>query len=229
MKQSLYSLSNFLFPALCPVCRDLLTIPGEIICLNCEARMPFARYTPEEDNPVSMLFWGRTRIERATSLFRFEKGSAYQPLLHELKYKGKKETGIFLGKMLGRELLQTPFMNCTCLVPVPLHPKKHKKRGFNQSEVIAEGVSSITRIPVNNNLLYRVKDSATQTNKSRFERYKNVSDVFGLTPLISSEKPGALLLIDDVVTTGSTLEACAEVLLKYAPTLRIFIATVACA
>jgi ComF family protein len=167
-------------------------------------------FTCEPENPVSQLFWGRTKIIQATSLFKFEKGSAYQVLLHKLKYRGEKKNGIYLGKLLGKELKNTVFGSCDYIVPVPLHPKKLRKRGFNQASVIARGVSSIIQKPVLEDFLIRRRYSGTQTKKNRFERFLNMESVFILNPKYISYDNHKYLLIDDVVTTGSTLEACSE-------------------
>lgn len=205
-----------------------MAIRKQVICLPCELHMPRADYTFDAENPVAQLFWGRTKIEAATSFFRFEKGSKYQKLLHLLKYKGDKNVGVFLGKLLGAELKESVFNRCDFIVPVPLHPRKKKKRGYNQSEIIANGVSTIMGIPVRKDILFRDKFTDTQTKKSRFERFRNVENVFRIEPL-NIEKGGlSVLLIDDVVTTGSTIEACSETLLKYEG-MKVYVATVACA
>ena len=227
MKQLLYHLSNFFFPDICPVCRQILALPGEILCLQCELNMPYTGYISDPDNPVARLFWGRTRVEGATSLFRFEKGSAYQPLLHALKYRGKKEIGLYLGKMLGNEIAGSTFASCKYLVPVHLNEKKLRKRGYNQSEIIAMGVSSVTGLEINNQLLIKSLNTGTQTKRSRFERYENVKQVFQLKKIPELEEESGILLIDDVVTTGATLEACTEAILSYLP-VKVYIATVAC-
>lgn len=205
-----------------------LHVPGEVICLTCEQKMPRTNYTSNQENPVAQIFWGRVRVECATSLFRFEKGSAYQSLLHLLKYKGRKSMGLFLGRMLGAELAGTPFSTADVLVPVPLHRKKQKTRGYNQSEIIAEGVSIVTGIPVNTRLLRRKTDTDSQTRKNRFERWKNMDAVFDAGDEAASFAGRTFLLIDDVVTTGSTLESCASILAAI-PGSSVYVATVACA
>jgi ComF family protein len=228
MRQCVHDIVNFFFPVYCKVCGTPLKVPGEVICLNCELNMPRTGYTREPDNPVAQLFWGRVWLEGATSLFRFEKGSKYQSLLHGLKYKGQKQIGIFLGRMLGAEIRGSPYGNADLIVPVPLHWKKERKRGYNQSEIIASGVSGVTGIPLQSGVLVRNRQTDTQTLKSRFERWENMEKVFGLQKDAASLDGKVLLLIDDVVTTGSTLEACAEELLTI-PGVRVYVATVACA
>jgi len=223
-----YDMISFLFPVYCPVCGIPMSVRNQVLCLSCENKMPRTGYAGDPDNPVAMLFWGRTRVELATSHFRFEKGSKYQKLLHLLKYKGDQEMGVFLGRLLGGDLKESEFARCDCLIPVPLHRKKERTRGYNQSEIIARGVSQATGIPVRTDILFRDHFTSTQTRKSRFERFQNVEHVFR----VDGEKIPAvglrILLIDDVVTTGSTLEACVEKLLQH-PHVLVYIATVACA
>jgi len=228
MNQLIYDLLNFFFPVYCPVCGTPMSVRKLVLCLPCELKMPLAGYASNPENPVAQLFWGRTKIEAATSFFRFEKGSKYQKLLHLLKYKGEKNVGVFLGKLLGTELKETPFGQCDYIVPVPLHPKKMRKRGYNQSEIIATGLSSILEIPVITNILYRTSFTGTQTKKTRFERFLNVEHVFTLNEQGIRKENCSILLIDDVVTTGSTLEACVETLLQKEG-VKVYVATVACA
>lgn len=228
MRQEICDLLNFIFPVYCPVCGIPLSVRKQVLCLPCELKMPRAEYISNPDNPVAQLFWGRTKVEAATSFFRFEKGSKYQKLLHLLKYNGDKKMGIFLGKLLGTELKETQFGQCDFIIPVPLHPKKKRKRGFNQSEIIAIGMSSILDIPVLTNILYRSSFTSTQTKKNRFDRFLNVEHVFTLKPQNIEKEKCSVLLIDDVVTTGSTLEACVNTLLQYEGMV-VYIATLACA
>lgn len=228
MKRLMFDLLNLVFPVYCPVCRTTLHSPGEVVCLKCELGMPRTGYIHDPDNPVSQIFWGRSAIDCATSLFRFEKGSAYQSLLHHLKYKGAGHIGIYLGKLLGNELKDTEYASADMIVPVPLHPKKKRKRGYNQSELIGRGVSEILDIPMKNDLLLRPVRTSTQTRKNRYERAENMEGVFSISSSFQPEDQEKILLIDDVVTTGSTLEACANELLKV-PGITVMIATVACA
>jgi ComF family protein len=224
----MHDISGFFFPVYCPVCGNPLYLPGEVICLRCEQKMPATHYIQDIDNPVAQLFWGRIRLEGATSLFRFEKGSKYQNLLHLLKYQGQKNIGNFLGRMLGAEIKESPFGKVDHIVPVPLHLKKEKKRGFNQCEVIAEGVSEVIEVPVNSSLLIRVSDTDTQTRKNRFERWENMEKVFRLQETAQELDSPSILLIDDIVTTGATIESCAEALSSIKGS-KIYVATIACA
>ncbi|MCF8224933.1 MAG: ComF family protein [Bacteroidales bacterium] len=228
VRQWLFDITGFFFPLYCPVCGNILCHPGEVICLACELKMPRTNFVKDPENPVAQLFWGRTKLEGATSLMRFEKGSKYQSLIHGLKYRGEKRIGLFLGKLIGKELLPTSFSDVDFIVPVPLHPKKEKKRGFNQSEVIASGIYEITGIPVRNNILFRKQHTETQTHKNRYQRWENMDGVFEISNENGVLHNKKILLVDDVVTTGSTLEACAETLHRSGPSA-IYIATIACA
>ncbi|MEN8156406.1 MAG: phosphoribosyltransferase family protein [Bacteroidota bacterium] len=218
----------FFFPVHCLVCGKRLSAPREVLCLECEFRLPRTGYTHRIDNPVSQAFWGRVPIEMGTSLFRFEKGSAYQALLHELKYRGNRRAGHYLGKLLGNEIVHSTYASCDLMVPVPLHRKRFRERGYNQSEIIASGISESTGIPVVSNLLMRSIHHHSQTSLGRYERYENVSGNFLICPDAPDVNGKKILLIDDVVTTGSTLEACSIELLRSFQCL-VFIATVSCA
>lgn len=219
---------SLFYPSLCAGCQTTLVRGEEVLCLGCQADLPKTGYEKIPDNPVAQLFWGRAEIELATSFCSFDKGGVMQHLMHQLKYKGSLEVGEKLGQLFGTVLTQAPsYRDVELLVPVPLHPKREHKRGFNQSAVIGRGISATTGIPMMKGNLIRNRYSNTQTNKGRFERWENVRELFGVKkPELFEGKH--LLLIDDVVTTGSTLEACAQVLLKI-PGTRVSIATLACA
>ena len=216
---------NFFFPVLCLVCQKRLPKQGETLCLECEYNLPKTGFNHFLHNPVSQAFWGRVPVEMATALFRFEKGSAYQKLLHELKYRNNRAAGIYMGKLLGLLLLNTPFESCDMLVPVPLHWKRQKKRGYNQSEVIATGTSQITGIPVENHLLVRSTHHSSQTSLGRYDRYLNIQGNFSVSSRAPDVNGMKILIIDDVMTTGSTLEACSLELKAHYNCL-IYIATI---
>jgi len=228
MRQWAFDLFGIFFPSYCPVCGFPLHTMRQVMCLKCESGMPYTRYEKDLSNPVARIFWGRVLLEGATALVRFEKGSRYQPLLHHLKYNGRREIGIFLGRKLGSVLNGTPFAEADYLIPVPLHPSREKERGYNQSELIVRGVSAITGIPLSDRLLVRIQKTGSQTSKSRIARWKNVENVFQLNDELECFENRKLLLIDDVVTTGATLEACARELLKIKG-VKVFVATIACA
>jgi ComF family protein len=202
------------YPQLCITCGERLISQEKYLCMKCWFDIPISRFENENENKVAQLFWGRVQIEHATSYFNYRKGSRYQKLIHFIKYKGLKELGLETGRRFGDILAEAEnFNQVDKIVPVPLHPKKHKKRGFNQSEWIALGISESLNKPMLENNLYRKIFTSTQTRKNRFERWQNVEGIFGIKNPEEFENQH-VLIVDDVVTTGSTLEACAYELLK---------------
>jgi ComF family protein len=170
--------------------------------------MPFTNNHLLEENEITDIFAGRLNLQAACALFYYHSGSKYHRLLHDLKYKSKKEIGVELGRLLGYNIKESPFFDqIDFIVPVPLHPKKKLLRGYNQSMCIAKGISEITGIPADDNTLIRNVNTETQTKKSRIERWENVSNIFELKS--DKFKNKHLLIVDDVITTGSTIEACA--------------------
>jgi ComF family protein len=179
-------------------------------------------------NPVEKIFWGRLPLVAAMSEFYFSKGSIIQKLIHEFKYNGNKEIGEYLGAMIGESLRETNrFKNIDSLIPMPLFKAKEHKRGFNQATILCNGISKVMNIPVEKNNVVRKRFTETQTKKHRTERWENVTDSFKIndTSLIRGKH---ILLVDDVITTGATLEACGTEILKVEDT-RLSIATLACA
>lgn len=217
---------SLFYPRLCKGCQTSLVRGESVICLGCQADLPKTGFEKLSDNPVAQLFWGRTEIQMATAFCSFDKGGIMQHFLHQLKYKGSKEVGEKLGMLFGFDLIQNlPYQDIELLIPVPLHPKREHKRGYNQSAEIVKGMSDAIGKPFSSGNLIRNHYSDTQTNKSRFDRWENVKELFSVKkPELLQGKH--LLLIDDVVTTGSTLEACANVLLKI-PGTKVSIATLA--
>lgn len=204
---------DLLYPNLCVVCGGNLLKDEHHICLSCLNEIPKTNYHLIADNPIEKRFWGKVPVFRATAFFFFQKGSSFQKLLHALKYKGNKEIGEKIGKYAAVDLLESAdFKSVDVIIPVPLHPNKFKKRGYNQSEWIGKGLSAILEKPQNTTTLVRVRENATQTKKSVFERFENTEGIFDC-----SEKTTLagkhVLLVDDVLTTGSTIEACIRALL----------------
>lgn len=215
---------NLIFPKLCCACNNALLKNEDIICVSCTVNLPKTNFHLDKENPVNKVFWGRVQIEMATSFYLFSKKSKVQKLLHHLKYKGGKEVGSVVGKLFGYDLKESEyFKGIDFIVPVPLHKNKLKKRGYNQSEWIAKGISEAMDIPVNVDTLFRKEDSQTQTKKGRYKRWENVSEIFGILNNELTNKN--VLLVDDVVTTGATIEACAQVLIKN--NCKVYVATIA--
>jgi len=219
---------SLFYPRLCAGCNTPLVKGEDVLCLNCLADLPRTNYHVFKDNPVFHIFMGRSNITLAASFCSFDKGGRLQHLLHQLKYKGNHEVGRKMGKLFGYDLIQTLlYQDIDAILPVPLHPQKEKKRGFNQSVEICNGMSEMMNRPIILGNLVRELYTSSQTRKGRFERWENVSGIFNVkneTSLIGKH----LLLVDDVVTTGATLEACCEPLLKI-PGVRVSIATIASA
>lgn len=219
-------LAELFFPMLCTTCGERLISQEKYVCFNCWNDLPVTNFHENEENKVAQLFWGRVQIEHATSYFSYKKGSKYQHLIHFVKYKGLKELGFETGRRFGFVLAETnSFNSVDVIVPVPLHPQKQKKRGFNQSDWIAQGIAETLKRPLSKGNLFRELHTTTQTRKNRFERWQNVEGIFGVNnPKDFFGKH--ILLVDDVVTTGSTLEACAYQLLILENT-KVSIATLA--
>ena len=207
-------LLSLLFPRLCYACGNHLLRNEKLICTECYVLIPRTNYHLEEDNPVARIFWGRCRIEKAAAFSFYNRDSRIRRLIHNLKYKGIKDIGIELGRIYGLSLLNSGFTrDIDVIIPVPLHRSKQRIRGFNQSYLISEGISEATGLPVDGESLVRIARTATQTRKSRYERWKNVEGTF-IVEDPSCIRGKHILLIDDVITTGSTMESCAAELLK---------------
>jgi len=219
---------SLFYPYLCQACGQTLRRGEEVICSECQYALPQTHYHEERNNAIEKHFWGRVEIFRASSFYFFQKGSRIQHLIHQLKYRGRTEVGVKLGDMYGVQLReQQDYHTANVILPVPLHKSKEMQRGYNQVNLFCEGISHSMEIPWLKNILIRTKSTETQTHKSRFERWENVGSVFQIA------NPAALegkhvLLCDDVITTGSTLEACARAILNIAGT-SVSIATIACA
>jgi ComF family protein len=206
-------LISLLFPRLCYACGNHLMRNENLICTECYVVIPRTNYHLDKDNPVAQLFWGRCLIERAAAFSYYNKGSRIKNLIHNLKYKGIKEIGYELGRIYGLSLKSSGFIDgIDLIIPVPLHPSKKHTRGFNQSEIISMGIADVTGLPVDSKSLYRNIISATQTKRSRYERWTNVEGIFQVADY-QMIKGRHVLLVDDVITTGSTIESCTKELL----------------
>ena len=224
----LHSILNLFYPRVCAACGEVLLKDEETVCLKCRFLLPKTGYENHADNPLAQSFYGRVRFHAVTACYFFAKSGKVQHLIHQLKYKGNKEAGAFLGQQLGETIKDAPlFQGIDYLIPVPLHPKRERKRGYNQSLMIARGISEVTGIAIGDKYLVRAVNTATQTKKSSEERFKNVKDIFEVR--FADELKGKhVLLVDDVLTTGATLESCAHQL-ENIPGITISAATAACA
>ena len=229
MKNSM--LSDFLaliYPELCFACGKALLKQEKCICTFCKFHLPKTQYHNQEVNPISKLFWGRVNVHSASAYYHFEKGGKVQELIHQLKYKGQEEIGATLGRSFGIDLNKSDlYKDIDLVLPVPLHPKRLKQRGYNQSESFARGLAKGLGAECASDNLCRIVNTTTQTYRNRFERWSNMSSVFGVRAPHAID--GAHVLIaDDVITTGSTLEACAEVL-HLVPNVKVSVAAIASA
>ena len=217
-----------LYPRLCMACEKIHLPPKQILCTSCEFKIPRTNFHLQKENDFTKKFWGRVNIYTGTSLFYFYKKSKTQNLIHNLKYKGKKEIGVNLGKMMGSTLKKSLlYQNLDLIIPIPLHFKKEIRRGFNQSALFAQGISATLQVPWSSEYLLRKHFTTTQTQKSRIERFQNVENAFEIPrPQFLENKH--ILLVDDVLTTGATLEAAALKILNIAGT-KISLATIAIA
>jgi ComF family protein len=216
-----------LYPILCAACNKPLYKGENCICTKCLFNLPRTGFHIQPGNNVERHFWGKVKITRATAGFFFGKGQRVQKLVHQLKYKGRKDVGEFVGIMLGKELCESDFSNIDLIVPVPLHKSRLKHRGYNQSDCFAEGLSKGMNKPASLHALIRKEATTTQTKKHRYERYLNVDNIFEVSDETEIEEKH-VLLVDDVITTGSTLIACAEALLTIKG-VQVSIAAIACA
>jgi ComF family protein len=225
VRQLIKDIFDLLFPRTCSGCNNLLTSGEYLVCTECLYKLPRTGYWKEDDNPVAKKFWGRIVVENASSFLHFQKGGRLQNIIHQMKYRNKKEIGFIFGKLFGHELKDTKYAKVELIVPVPLHFSKFRKRGYNQSEWIAIGISEVLGVPINAYALERNIASESQTKKVRYDRWTNVMNVFSISNP-DALKNKHILLVDDVLTTGATLEACANSILSV-PNTKISIVTLA--
>jgi ComF family protein len=207
------SILHLFFPRCCAACGNDVIIDHSPICLSCLSELPLTDFHMHAGNPVEKKFWGRLPVFSATAQYYFTPDSVIQQLMHELKYDGNKELGIFFGILMGKQFIASNrFSSIDALVPLPLFKKKEKQRGFNQARLLCEGIAEIMRLPILSSSISRKTNTETQTRKGRIERWLNMEGKFEV------EDHAALmgrhiLLVDDIITTGATLEACGKELL----------------
>lgn len=203
-------LLDLLFPRTCPVCGRVLLRKEKFICLECYLNLPLTYFWKWSENPAEMLFWGRLQNVQAASLFYYREGSKYKEIVHRFKYNGERRMGYYFSSILGRNMkISGRFDNIDYVVPVPLHWAKKWKRGFNQATVIADAIAKELNVPVIEGVLLRKNYTKTQTKKGPQERWKNVFEAFRVRKGYFFEGKH-VLLVDDVLTTGATIEACGK-------------------
>ncbi len=220
---------HLIYPEKCISCESELTGNEAHICSICDADLTETSYHLfEEASPFDKLFWGRVKLSSTFALFSFTKGTVLQRLLFQFKYHYTQTIGTLFGARIGTRISSvSKYNSIEVLLPVPLHPKKEFVRGYNQSLALANGISTTTNLPVDSKTLRRKLNNATQTKKDRFDRWENVSSVFAVSEEIKKYKHVAI--VDDVVTTGSTIEALVHAIRKVHPEVEISVLTMAIA
>jgi len=222
------SIINLCFPKVCYACLNLLNDNTDTICINCRHDLPVTNFHFDNNDTVKKVLYGRAKVENGTALFRFEKKGLVQQLIHGLKYKGYENIGFFLGNWLGGELKTIKNYNAIDIViPVPLHKSKLKKRGYNQVEKFGQQIAKSLDIVYKDDVLIKITNTKSQVIKKRLARWNYSDTLFALQNETSIENKH-ILLVDDLITTGATLEACITVLNK-AKNIKISIATMAIA
>ena len=213
-KTILKDLFHLFYPHVCTGCGSDIIESENLLCLRCTSLLPHTNFAEHPNNIVAKIFTGRINLVNACSEFYFSKGALIQTLIHDFKYKGNKEMGVYLGNLMGKSLLNSNrFNDVDVLIPLPLFPEKEFKRGFNQATILCNGISQVMNIPVLTSAVIRKKFTETQTKKHRTERWENVAESFAVIHPEKLKNKHALL-VDDVVTTGATLEVCGSAILK---------------
>jgi ComF family protein len=220
------AIQHLLYPHFCSGCGVDFISSKEFLCAKCNSSLPLTQFSHIPFNPIEKIFIGRVPVHAAGSMYYFTKSSLLQHLLVQLKYNNNKEAGFFLGRQLGYLLKETQrFNSIDCVIPLPLHPKKQYQRGYNQVDLIGDGITSIWQKPLFKTAISRIIFTKTQTHESRISRWENMEGIFKVedTALLKGKH---VLLIDDVITTGASLESCGSAILAV-PGTRLSIVTVA--
>ena len=224
IQSSLRDLFHLFLPNNCKACNNGLQRGENHICLICLTQLPKTNFHVQKQNPVEKILWGRVHFQKATSWLHFSKGGLVQRLLHELKYNNQQSLGVHLGEIMSYDLMSKNFFqDIDLIIPIPLHNKKQNKRGYNQSECITQGIEKVTGITIDTASIIRKIANPTQTRKSRLSRWDNVSEIMKVVDneaLIEKH----VLLVDDVITTGSTIEAMTSAM-ETIPKIKISVLT----
>ena len=218
-------INSILLPPVCFGCNVRLSGGEHLLCTVCRHDLPFTDHNFDEENAADLVFYGRVPIEKAASFLYFSKQGIVKNLLHFLKYKNQQSIGESIGDWFGAKTANEGLLQIDVVIPVPLHPKKLKKRGYNQVEMFGKRMAFHLKAEYRNNMLVKTQNTKTQTKKNRLARWKTSQDLFLLKNAEGLANKN-LLLVDDVITTGATIEACARALLQI-PNAKIFVATIA--
>ena len=213
LKEIKESVLHLFFPHVCTGCGNDILDKESVLCMRCIDAMPETNFELHAANPVEKMYRGRLRLTSGTAQFYFTKESLMQHLMHQFKYKNNRDLGLQLGKIMGEQIIKSDRIKVDALIPLPLFPAKEKRRGYNQATLLCKGMAEAMNIPVIDNAIIRPQHTETQTSKGRIERWKNMEGKFVLNNP-DAIKNQHLLLVDDIVTTGATLEACGNELLK---------------
>lgn len=213
MKTIFRDFLELFFPSLCICCKARLVDQEIFLCIDCLGSLPTTSHLKTETNHLEKLFHGRLKLESAASFGYFSKGGKFQKIIHEIKYRYNQELAIYIGKLCGEKLKNSHFIkDIDYIVPIPLHPIRLKKRGYNQSLLLAQGITQRTNIPIIENNLIRLINNDSQTTKSKIQRWSNIDQIFSINDNSLFENKH-ILIIDDVITTGATIEVCAKKIL----------------
>ncbi len=223
----LKDLIHLFFPHVCTGCGSDVIDSSNMLCLRCISEMPLTNFFEQPRNPVEEKFYGRMPVRHAAAAYYFTKNSMLENLVYQLKYRGNKSIGVYLGKLMGEQLKQSPqFQSVDAIIPLPLNKRREKKRGYNQATALANGIHSIWNKPVLDKAVVRKIYTETQTKKDRLSRWENMQGVFDIAQP-EALRGKHLLLVDDVVTTGASLETCGIEILKVSGAT-LSVATLAC-
>ncbi len=225
----IHSITQLLFPQLCNGCGSDLVTGRHLLCTKCSDHLYATNFADLPGNPVEKMLWGRLPINAATSIYYFSKNSLLQQLIHQFKYRNNRTLGHYCGELMGAALATSKrYALPEALVPLPLFHDKETKRGYNQAALLCEGIAAVLKIPVIYNAVRRIRHTGTQTHKTRMERWQNVEGVF-IAPGNDALNGRHILLVDDVITTGATIEACGNAILEDTKDVSISVATLAVA
>ncbi len=225
IQSSLKDFVHLFFPHICTACATDILDTHHQLCLRCLSELPVTNFFSQPGNPVEKIFYGRTQIENGGAGYFFTKDSLLETLIYELKYKGNKDIGFYLGQLLAKFLSNSRFNEAEVLVPLPLNAKREKKRGYNQATALCNGIASVWKKPVIDKAVVRKVYTETQTRRGRITRWENMDGVFAVADAAALANKH-ILLVDDVITTGASLEACGSEILKVSNTA-LSIATLA--